>query len=101
MTNEQQTLFDVPPVRPKPERKKHQEPKYRGLYAAQPGTGPKDETCRTRKHKVYRDGYEKRYIKCDLVEKFWTKGLGSDILAGAPACFKWEKNFPIYTDIPF
>lgn len=32
----------------------------------------------------------KSYIKCELRRETWTHGEGTDILAGSPACSKWE-----------
>lgn len=62
-------------------------------YAAQPGTGPEGETCKTCQHKVTCGNYGgKHYIKCQLREATWTNGEGTDILARSPACSKWEKK---------
>jgi hypothetical protein len=60
-----------------------------GLYAAQPGTGPIGQTCRTCKH-IYRKEMGKTYLKCGLTRRWWTGGGGTDIKASAPACSKWE-----------
>lgn len=57
-------------------------------YAATPGTGPDDETCKTCNHKTYHER-TKRYYKCDLVN--WGHGAGTDILLRSPACHRWEK----------
>jgi hypothetical protein len=63
-------------------------------YAAQPGTGPDGETCKTCAHKrsFGLDHGGKTYIKCQLREATWTNGEGTDILARSPACSKWEKK---------
>lgn len=58
-------------------------------YAAPPGTGPKDETCKTCKH-IYRNRMAKTYLKCELMRAQWTGGAGTDVLASAPACRNWE-----------
>ena len=61
--------------------------KRRG-HAAQPGTGPEGETCKTCKHYV-RKRMAKVYRKCGLMQEHWTGGAGTDIRAGDPACEKW------------
>ena len=58
-------------------------------YAALPGTGPDGETCKSCEH-IVRLAYGKVYRKCGLMEHIWTGGPRSDILAGAPACRRWE-----------
>lgn len=60
-------------------------------YAAVPGTGPKDETCKSCKFKNSIHNGAKHFIKCELRRSTWTHGEGTDILAGSPACSKWEK----------
>lgn len=57
-------------------------------YAAMPGTGPAGESCGTCKN---RERW-RRYSKCKLVRGRWTHGRGSDVLAGAPACSRWERE---------
>lgn len=56
---------------------------YRGGYAADPGSGPPEETCGSCKH--YQPG---RYKKCALVPH--TRGPATDILKSAPACLRWS-----------
>jgi hypothetical protein len=58
-------------------------------YAALPGTGPEGETCGSCRH-LYRRQYAKTYLKCGLMQPYWTGGHGSDIRAKAPACRRWE-----------
>ena len=58
-------------------------------YAWAPGTGPAGETCRTCRHYVVKR-MGGAYRKCALVRAKWTQGTGTDILARAPACAKWE-----------
>lgn len=61
-------------------------------YAAQPGTGPEDEFCKTCAHYRRTMTHAKSYPKCFLRERFWTHGPGSDIRAKSPACRHWEKK---------
>lgn len=56
-------------------------------YAHFPGTGPEGETCGSCKH-IARF---RKYRKCSLARAVWTGGPGSDILARAAACSKWER----------
>lgn len=58
-------------------------------YAAMPGTGPVGETCGSCRH-LYRKRMAKTYLKCLLYQTRWTGGHGSDVLAGSPACQKWQ-----------
>lgn len=58
-------------------------------YAAEPGTGPKGESCRSCRFYTLVH-YSKAYRKCGLRITSWTHGPGSDILASSPACSKWE-----------
>tara|TARA_Y100000310_G_C20029973_1_gene511333 strand:+ start:142 stop:429 length:288 start_codon:yes stop_codon:yes gene_type:complete len=60
-------------------------------HAGQPGTGPEGETCKTCEHYVKRV-YSGTFRKCHLTIKTWTKGKGSDIRAGDPACEFWENK---------
>ncbi len=70
---------------------KQRKPTVKRGYAAEPGTGPEGETCKTCQHKVTCGNYGgKHYIKCKLREATWTNGEGTDILARSPACSKWE-----------
>lgn len=64
-------------------------PKWPGLHAGIPGTGPKGETCKTCVHYT-RIQYAKVYRKCGLCESQWTHGAGTDIRAGDPSCEFWE-----------
>ncbi len=59
-------------------------------YFMMPGTGPANETCRTCKHYTLVSGHSKEYRKCGRMERRWTHGPGTDILARAPACSGWE-----------
>lgn len=58
-------------------------------YAAIPGTGPEGETCGSCQH-IYRNQQAKVYLKCSLMQRFWTGGEGTDIRARSPACRHWE-----------
>ena len=62
---------------------------YRGLYAAQPGTGPVGETCGSCRHKR-RMSMANTWHKCELVQFGWTGGEATDIRLRTPACSKWE-----------
>ncbi len=61
-------------------------------YAAPPGTGPGGETCKTCEY-LYRNQLAKTYLKCGLMHGAWTGGRKTDVLAGSPACEKWEKSY--------
>lgn len=69
-----------------PEKRK---PTVKRGYAAQPGTGPEGETCKTCKHKRSFGNPGKHFVKCGLRRDTWTHGEGTDILARSPACSKW------------
>jgi hypothetical protein len=58
-------------------------------YVSPPGTGPEGETCKSCRH-VVRRTCSRVYYKCGLARSIWTRGRGSDILMGSPACEKWE-----------
>jgi len=58
-------------------------------HAANPGTGPAGETCRTCKHKAAVH-HARRYWKCGLTRATWTGGPGSDIRLKDPSCRYWE-----------
>jgi len=58
-------------------------------HAAQPGTGPEGETCGTCQH-LYRNRLAKTYLKCELMQLYWTGGRGSDVRAKDPACRRWK-----------
>ena len=73
------------PCSPQPDRRRRN-----AGYAAPPGSGPKGETCRTCLH-FTRIRYAGTYRKCGLMRQHWTHGQGTDILARAPACNRWEK----------
>ena len=62
----------------------------KGSYADVPGTGPAGETCKSCKHYGGKE-MSRVYRKCELTRASWTSGSGTDVLAGAPACSKWEK----------
>lgn len=72
----------------KPRGKHYVEP--RG-YAAPPGTGPAGETCGTCQH-ARRIVMGKTFHKCALAKAKWTHGRKTDVLAGSPACSKWEER---------
>lgn len=76
---------------PRPRGKHYVEP--RG-YAAAPGTGPLNKTCRDCAHYTHREGVAGTYPKCGANRARWTGGRGSDILARAPACNRFEEPAP-------
>jgi hypothetical protein len=55
------------------------------------GSGPAGETCRTCKH-LRRIKRANTYIKCGLMERYWTGGAGTDVKAKWPACKAWERK---------
>lgn len=61
----------------------------KGSYADVPGTGPAGETCKSCRHYFLKE-MGNTYRKCELMRAHWTGGPGTDILASAPACSKWE-----------
>lgn len=58
-------------------------------YAAAPGTGPAGETCKTCDHLV-KKVLSRPYNKCALMSAHWTGSYGTDVLARAPACRRWQ-----------
>lgn len=69
------------------------QPKKNAGYADTPGTGPKNETCRSCKHYTHNYNLTAQfYRKCGLMRALWTHGPGTDIKAGSPACSKWERG---------
>ena len=83
-------LFGQPIFEPEPFLHGKRQTKPHG-YAANPGTGPRGETCKTCKYYA-RIRYSKVYRKCAKVYDRWTHGCATDILAGAPACHYWEER---------
>lgn len=73
----------------KPRGKHYVEP--RG-YVDMPGTGPEGKQCRHCKHYAHQSGVAGSFPKCGLNRARWTGGRGSDILARAPACRRFEAN---------
>jgi hypothetical protein len=66
----------------------------KGLHAAEPGTGPADETCGSCAH-LYRKEMARTYLKCWLCKPAWTGGGGTDVRARDKACSKWTPiNWP-------
>ena len=83
-------LFGAPIVDlPQQARKYTSRSAWRGGYAAQPGSGPKGETCGTC-HFRARVKLSKTYQKCLVVKHAWTGGPGSDIKCKMPACRHWQ-----------
>lgn len=76
------TLFPMP--QPFPERRGH---------AANPGSGPKGETCKTCAHCVRTQSPGgSTFFKCGLMRDHWTHGGGTDIRANDPACKEWKER---------
>jgi hypothetical protein len=75
-------LKDKPSIRIFSEKRKR-----KGGYAALPGTGPEGEKCKTCRHIRRVMGGNKAFPKCALIR--WTKGPGTDIKVGSPACSRW------------
>lgn len=84
-------LFTLPPQSEQSRAAAFAKSKMRGMYAAEPGTGPNGETCKSCKN-IVRRKWDKVYLKCGLTKANWTKGPGTDIKAGSPACSKWERG---------
>jgi len=58
------------------------------------GSGPDGKTCKTclSAIRMTNGNHNKRWIKCEKVQKYWTHGKGTDILAGYAACSQYEEN---------
>ena len=61
-------------------------------YPATPGSGPTGESCRTCEHRAVVTGAARNYQKCALMRPHWTRGGGTDIKAGSPACSRYSKE---------
>lgn len=59
-------------------------------YAAQPGTGPAGESCRSCKFRCTVCMGGKNWHKCGLLKHRWTSGPGTDIRLKSPACEHWK-----------
>lgn len=59
-------------------------------YAARPGSGPTDETCRSCRHAYYRQPGTRRFWKCALVKL--PHAPDTDIRLKTPACGRWESK---------
>lgn len=75
-----------------PRKRKRVEPLPRG-HAALSGTGPEGETCGSCAN-LFRNRMPKTYLKCGLMEAYWTGGRATDVRARDPACRRWEKKQP-------
>ena len=71
---------------PRRARRKRSDETPKG-YAAEPGTGPVGETCKTCGHSDYVE-CAKRYWKCDL--RRHTASYATDIRLKSPACKFWK-----------
>ena len=72
-----------------PGARTHKAPKPLKGYAAEPGTGPKGETCGTCRHHVKKH-MAGIYPKCALMSRFWTGGGATDIKVRSAACRHWQ-----------
>jgi hypothetical protein len=72
---------------------------WKGGYAAQPGSGPEGETCKTCRHRVRVGGGTRSYPKCQLMQHAWTCGPGSDIRVRTAACSRWESRIDAPIDL--
>lgn len=84
-----QDLFGEAPAQIAPLQIKRQRAREHRGYAAQPGTGPAGETCKSCRHYVIKQ-MANTYRKCALRRGQWTGGAGTDVKARAPACSRWE-----------
>lgn len=78
----------IAPSRGIPGFKKKRDETPRG-YAAQPGTGPPGEFCRTCVNAVSHS-YSKNYWKCLLTRPYWGASFRTDIRLKSPACKLWQ-----------
>lgn len=62
-------------------------------YAARPGTGPADQSCRTCANSVCRR-LGNRYWKCALMRHCWKGSIKTDIRLSSPACERWQPHPP-------
>ncbi len=60
--------------------------------AAVPGTGPDGETCETCRSCCKVGWHNKYYYKCELMERWWTHGAGTDIRLKWAACSEWREK---------
>jgi len=84
-------LAGGPMLTPAQRRKLHRKATKPNGYAKPPGSGPAGETCKSCDHirRTQSDGGN-QFRKCGLLEAHWTRGPGTDILAGAAACSLWK-----------
>lgn len=88
-------LFGIPISTEQLTAKKQPRPgrPWKGGYAAQPGSGPAGETCKTCHHRVRsRLRSDKVFQKCALMRHAWTSGPGCDIKCKTPACNRWQPD---------
>jgi hypothetical protein len=79
-------LFGDPPM-----------PKLSKGYAAQPGSGPANETCGSCLHLVrWMPGDSNTYFKCGRIR--WTCGEATDIRMKTPACEYWQTGAGLEAD---
>ena len=66
-------------------------------YAAEPGTGPEKETCKTCAHCHGMWAGKRKIHKCLLRRAGWTASVRTDIILRSPACGRWKAK-PAPTD---
>ena len=75
-------LMLLPPSAIKPPRsKKHG-------HAALPGSGPTGQTCGSCAH-LHRKTMASTYLKCRLMQAYWTGGGATDVRAKDATCRRW------------
>ena len=55
-----------------------------------PGSGPAGQNCGTCAKLRESSGFRRKYFKCSVMKRFWTRGSGTDIRKKDPACLTWE-----------
>lgn len=86
------TLFELSPIAPESTGETVKDQKGRTVrhkpYAALLGHGPAGFTCATCAFLLVDDHHDKRFFKCGRATV--TRGPGSDIRKGDPACARYE-----------
>ena len=85
-------LFDFEVEEPPARDSRGRLPTKKQGHFANPGTGPKGETCGTCLHLVRHQLSSKAVFKCALARSIWTHGPGSDIRCKDAACGGWRAD---------
>lgn len=65
--------------------------KKKSGYPAEPGTGPKGETCGTCDNLHSKEMYSGRvFYKCKILTPKWTGGAGTDVKLRSASCSYWK-----------